>query len=56
MVDGYQLIQKDETGREKPVSQLFGSFREAVEEKMRRKTKGEPVPEIRAIYNNNNSK
>lgn len=55
--DGYQVFQVNEEKKLFPVAPCRGSFREAVEDKLRiRKNDKYGIYEIHGIINNNNSK
>lgn len=56
LVDGYQVFMRDDENRVRPVSRLFGSFREAVGERLRLSALTGQRHEIHSVINNNNSK
>lgn len=56
MIDGYQVFQQTERGNWLPVSVVFGSFREAVKEKMKLRSYDGGTYQIQSVINKNNSK
>ena len=56
LTDGYQVFCKDDNGRTRPISRIFGSFREAVGERLRLSAMTGLRYELHAVINSNNSK
>lgn len=54
-IDGYQVFKKTENGLF-PAAPCRGSFREAVEDKLRMRAIDGEVYEVHSIINNNNNK
>ena len=55
-IDGSQVFQETERGNLLPVWVVFGSFREAVKEKMKMRSYDGGTYQIQSVINKNNSK
>ena len=56
LIDGYQVFKQTQDGNWLPVSNVYGSFREAVNEKLRLRAIDGGTFQIQSIINKNNSK
>lgn len=56
LIDGYQVFKVTDAGCMLPVSGVFGTYRDAVRDKLRLRSNDGETYHIQPIINNNNSK